>query len=707
MKDGNRWRFPDWEPILAAIGAFSAALGLAVLCGYYIGSLRIVEVEPGLPPMPPMTAVSFLCLGSALLAFTQGRHLPSIVLASATAGFQLLALTGHITGMALDINPVIRVSGRFISPPPAAPNSALAFLALSIALLLKNVGAAFPGHSFVLALLGSLATAFAFTSLVGYVIGVRTFEWRGATPMALHTAIGLLALGVAVLTFVWRNERFGVWAPSWFFLSVTVAGVVFTLSVWQILRVETARPVMLPGTSPLPTVVLVTGLSLSLLLGAAVFLAQQSAAREGQRRQAERELDQFFALSSEMLGVGGTDGVFRRVNSAFERTLGYSKAELLSQPYLNFVVPEDRERTIAATQQLAEGETLTSFENRFRARDGSIRWMQWVAGPIPGRPLFFASARDVTETKNAQQALRRAHDELEDRVRERTVALQAINEALTRSEARIDALNQQLQKRVADLTTANQELEAFTYSVSHDLRAPLRHVDGFSKILLDDFADRLPAGARPLLDRVREGSQRMGRMIDELLQLSRTARREPEKRVTGLRSLVDEVIADSSAETAGRELDWRIGDLPFLDCDPALVRQIFANLLSNALKFTRPRKPALIEVGCLEQAGEKVLFVRDNGVGFSMKYADKLFGAFQRLHRQEDFEGTGVGLATVQRIVHKHGGRIWAESSLDQGATFYFTLGPGEPAAGQNPQPAETLEVTHVTTGSRDSAGRR
>jgi light-regulated signal transduction histidine kinase (bacteriophytochrome) len=228
--------------------------------------------------------------------------------------------------------------------------------------------------------------------------------------------------------------------------------------------------------------------------------------------------------------------------------------------------------------------------------------------------------------------------------------------------------------------------------VSHDLRAPLRHIDGFSKILLEDFCEKLPEEARPLLDRVRQGSNRMGRMVDELLELSRTARREPQKRVTGLRSLVDEVRAGLAGEAEHRDVEWRIGDLPFADCDPGLTKQIFVNLLSNALKFTRPRRRAIIEVGQSEVQGETAVFVRDNGVGFSMKYADRLFGAFQRLHRQEDFEGTGVGLATVQRIVHKHGGRIWAEAVLDQGATFFFTLSPPE---GRTTK--EILEVHDVT----------
>jgi len=166
----------------------------------------------------------------------------------------------------------------------------------------------------------------------------------------------------------------------------------------------------------------------------------------------------------------------------------------------------------------------------------------------------------------------------------------------------------------------------------------------------------------------------MGMMVDDLLNLTRVGRKELSMQLTGLSSLLEEALGDLQPETAGREIEWRIGKLPFVECDPGLVKQVFANLLSNALKFTRLRERAVIEVGETTQDGRPVIFVRDNGVGFSMKYVDKLFGIFQRLHRPEDFEGAGIGLATVQRIVRKHGGRVWAEGELNKGATFYFTL---------------------------------
>jgi light-regulated signal transduction histidine kinase (bacteriophytochrome) len=249
-------------------------------------------------------------------------------------------------------------------------------------------------------------------------------------------------------------------------------------------------------------------------------------------------------------------------------------------------------------------------------------------------------------------------------IQERDTALQTSQEQL----------EQRVEQRTAELDTTNKELEAFTYSVAHDLRAPLRHIQGFSNLLMESLGPQLETDAKKHMDHIVEGTQQMGRLIDDLLNLARLGRQEPRLQVTGLNSLVQEVLRDLKSETEGRDIHWQVGDLPFVDCDPGLMKQVFYNLLSNAAKYSRPRNPAVIDIGQMSVEGQLVTFVRDNGVGFNMKYVHKLFGVFQRLHRREDFEGTGVGLATVQRIIHKHGGRIWAEAEIDKGATFFFSL---------------------------------
>ena len=302
--------------------------------------------------------------------------------------------------------------------------------------------------------------------------------------------------------------------------------------------------------------------------------------------------------------------------------------------------------------------------------------------------VFVELFKKTAQIKRQAERLRQAHDELEIRVNERTIELAVANASLhaeiaerQRAEEQIRKLNVELEQRVldrtAELAAANQELETFTYSVAHDLRAPLRQIHGLSQIVEEDFASQMPAKALEYLKKIGQRGKDMGQMVDDLLKLSRIVKQDFSRQWIGLRSLVDEAVAGIMLETEGRQIEWRISDLPSVACDPGLMRQVFSNLLSNAVKYTRPRDKALVEVGQVKVNDELAIFVRDNGVGFNMEYVDKLFGVFQRLHGAEDFEGTGVGLAIVARVIHKHGGRIWAEGKVDKGATFYFTLEQG------------------------------
>jgi light-regulated signal transduction histidine kinase (bacteriophytochrome) len=269
-----------------------------------------------------------------------------------------------------------------------------------------------------------------------------------------------------------------------------------------------------------------------------------------------------------------------------------------------------------------------------------------MAGLPPALHRALREAHLRLQRKKAEQEIRRLNEELEHRVARRTSELEA----------------------------ANKELEAFSYSVSHELRAPLRQIGGFIEVLSGNKTAAMDEEARQCLTTIAAAAKRLGQLIDDLLAFSRTARAGMRKTKINLKTICESVIRDLGGETNGRDVKWVLDELPNVHGDPALVRQVLSNLLGNALKYTRRQQHARIEIGSQKTAEEWILFVKDNGVGFDMRYVNKLFGVFQRLHPHSEFEGTGVGLANVRRIIHQHEGRTWAQGQLNQGATFYFSL---------------------------------
>lgn len=669
---------PKFSVACAALGTSVAAYAMSVLAGH-VFDVPGLRRWGGAVDVSSSCALTLLFAAVALLLLRRPRNATrratGRTLAALAAGFSALVLLQDLTSSWLAHDP-----GR--APTPVLgwmpPNAALPVLLVGLALALLDVGTSrlpWPLHE-PLAILAGLV---AFLALLGYLYGVSELYWlERATAMRFSTAVAILVLSTAVLLVrldrgiggLLASEGLGGAVARRLLPATILIPTLIGLARLSAERMGLLDPALATALVAASTVLILGGVTLwsasalgrvdSARVRTMHALRDESVAREVERRQLRAILDvlpvavfisdasgRVVDASREASAIwgGGTtpmaDAREGRVLKGWDARTGEPLA------------PSDW----PLARALATGRIDPAREIDIETFEGGHKTILEYAAPIRDERSHVvggvAVTVDITERKRAERELAALKTELEERVRERT----------------------------AELLAANAELEAFSYSVSHDLRAPLRWIDGFARALEEDHAEELGPSGREYLRQLHESVARMTQLIDALLWLSRVTTRPIDREPVDLGALAREIAGELSESDPTRRVDWVIADDLVVTGDGRLLRVVLDNLLRNAWKFTGGRARARIEVGHEVRRGEHVFFVKDDGVGFDESYADRLFRPFERLHAHEEFEGTGIGLALVRRIVVRHGGRVWAEGKPDEGAAFYFTLAPRKAAA--------------------------
>ncbi|HYV84585.1 MAG TPA: ATP-binding protein [Patescibacteria group bacterium] len=633
--------------------AASAAVVLAalvVLCGWWMERSVWRGQIGAAAPMMPVSAVTFIVAAAALFLLRDesrgarlrlGGALAVVVVASG-----LLNRVEYLAGATFGLDRLL-VADRFAAEGASYPwrmsaGTGLSFILIGTALF----GLANPVLRRLAPSLALAVAAISMMVLISLAYGVVPGAAPASKPMSIPSAILLQALAVGVLCArpAWEPiAMLGRSGPGSVLARRLIPAALLILPFLGWLRMVGGRLGLYGHDFGIALFVVVTAAMVSgVVWHTAGVLDRMDAARvtaEQELRTQREQLQAIFDNTSYVMFIKDLEGRYLLVNREFERVTGLTRQTAVGRTVFDLVPPEAAESIWARERQaLQTGGPVTFEAESSPLNDGMHTWLITTC-PLTdarGEPTGVCGiVSDISERKRAEEDLRRAKEATE---------------------------------------TANRELEAFAYSVSHDLRAPLRHVSGFVELLENHAGAALDETGRKHLQRISAAAGRMGALIDDLLSFSRMGRTEMQRSTVDLGRLVDDVRREVEQGAAGRRIVWGVGRLPSVQGDPAMLRLVLTNLLSNAVKYTAPRPEARIEVQATRAGGETVISVRDNGVGFDPRYASKLFGVFQRLHHQDQFEGTGIGLANVRRIVERHGGRTWAEAQPDKGASFHFSL---------------------------------